>query len=331
MKIWAICCVVSIALAVSLIQLPAKHEKKTAVIGVVQFTANNLDTLEGFKTGLAQAGYAEGQGVTYLIAPPANSQEELDQALAQVLAQKPDLLFVSPTLAAVAAKAATAGTRIPVVFAPVNDPVSSGVVRHIQNPEANLTGVRLTPSDGRRLQALLALAPTVKKVFVPFNPQEFSGMANLRQLMEAAVALDVAIVATPIGPAQDFPLTRDLIPADTGAIFMPREGLVMSRFKALLALADSLGIPLSTPRLDQVRHGVTMGFGFIGSEIGMQAARMAVTLLEGASPARVPVETARDYLFVNLEAAAKIGLAVTEASLRQASNVIVVRHTEQTQ
>ena len=330
-KLLAICGVLILVVAAWLTkQTFTSKEEKTVVVAVVQFTCNNLDTLEGFKAGMAKAGYEEGRQVTYLIPEPAQSREELDRHLAQILAQKPDLLFVSPTLAAVAAKAATVQNRVPVVFAPVNDPVSSGVVANIQTPEANLTGVRLAPSEGRRLQALLSLVPDATKVFVPYNPKESSAMESLHQIRDAAMALGVEIEATPIGSSNEFPITTALIPAGAGAIFMLREGLVMSRFKEFLSVADALGIPLSTPRLDQVEHGVTTGFGFIGSEIGMQAARMATLLLGGVPPSRIPVETAQDYLFVNLEAAASIGLEVTESSLRQASRVIVVRSTEQT-
>lgn len=330
-KIWAICGILTLVLAVYMVKTSfMDKEGKVFVIAVVQFTCNNLDTLEGFKTGMTKAGYEEGRQVKYLIPAPAQSREELDRHLAQVLAQKPDLLFVSPTLAAVAAKAATAQNRVPVVFAPVNDPVSSGVVANIQTPEANLTGVRLAPSEGRRLQALLSLAPNATKVFVPYNPKESSAMESLHQIRDAAMALGVEIEATPIGSSNEFPITTALIPAGAGAVFMPREGLVMSRFKEFLSVADALGIPLSTPRLDQVEHGVTTGYGFIGTEIGIQAARMAALLLEGVPTSGIPVETAQDYLFVNLEAAAKIGLEVTESSLRQASRVIVVRSTEQT-
>ncbi len=330
-KLLAICGALIFVLAVCLAKTTfmRKAEKKL-VIAVVQFTSNNIDTLEGFKKGMTEAGYEEGRQVKYLIPEPAQSREELDRHLAQVLAQKPDLLFVSPTLAAVAAKAATAQNRVPVVFAPVNDPVSSGVVANIQTPEDNLSGVRLAPSEGRRLQALLSLVPNATKVFVPYNPKESSAMESLHQIRDAAMALGVEIEATPIGSSNEFPLTTALIPAGAGAIFMPREGLVMSRFKEFVSVADALGIPLSTPRLDQVEHGVTTGYGFIGTEIGIQAARMAARLLEGVPTSRIPVETAQDYLFVNLEAAAKIGLEVTESSLRQASRVIVVRRTERT-
>ncbi|EKO39754.1 MAG: ABC-type uncharacterized transport system, periplasmic component [Solidesulfovibrio magneticus str. Maddingley MBC34] len=329
-KLLAICGILIFVLAVCLAKATfMRKDEKTLIIAVVQFTCNNLDTLEGFKTGMAKAGYEEGRQVKYLIPEPAQSREELDRHLAQVLAQKPDLLFVSPTLAAVAAKAATAANRVPVIFAPVNDPVSSGVVANIQTPEANLTGVRLAPSEGRRLQALLSLVPNATKVFVPYNPKESSAMESLHQIRDAAMALGVEIEATPIGAPHEFPITTELIPAGAGAIFMLREGLVMSRFKEFLTVADALGIPLSTPRLDQVEHGVTTGFGFIGTEVGMQAARMAALLLGGVPPSRIPVETAQDYLFVNLEAAAQIGLEVKESSLRQASRVIVVRRTEQ--
>lgn len=298
---------------------------RVPVVGVVQFMANNLDTLAGFKEDMAASGFVEGRGVTYLIPEPATSPAELDAALAALLARKPDLVFVSPTLAAQAAKAVTAGNPIPVIFAPVNDPVSSDVVKNIHQPEANLTGVRLAPSEGRRLQALLQLAPRARKVFVPYNPAEASALESLRQTREAAQALGVELAATPIGPAPGFVVAPALVPQGCGALFLPREGLVLSRFKEFMAVAEALRIPMSSPRLDHVEQGVLTGYGFSGPDIGRQAARMARLALTGVKPSGIPVETARDYLAVNLEAAARIGLDVPESFLKQAQQIIVAR------
>lgn len=320
-------CLMVLAVAVAVVWrgFGLESPKRAPVIGVIHFMANNLDTLQGFKEDMAAAGFVEGQGVTYLTPEPATSPADLDAKLAALLAQKPDLLFASPTLAAQAAKAATAHNRIPVVFAPVNDPVSAGVVTNLQQPEANVTGVRLAPSEGRRLQALLQLAPQAKKVFVPYNPDEASARESLRQIEEAARALDVELVLAPIGPAPGFVIDRALVPAGSGALFMPREGLVLSRFKEFMAVAEALKIPMSSPRLDHVEQGVLTGYGFNGRDIGRQAARMARLTLTGVRPSGIPVETAREYLAVNLEAAARIGLTVPDSFLKQAGQGVVVR------
>ena len=315
---------VAVVLAAWLGLAPQKP-KRPPVIGVVQFMGNNLDTLAGFKDDMTAAGFIEGRGVTYLIPEPAKSLSELRVALAALLAQNPDLIFASPTMAAVAAKDATAQNHIPVIFAPVNDPVSSGVVTNIRQPEANVTGVRLAPSEGRRLQALLQLAPQAKKVFAPYNPHDVSALESLRQTRTAAAALGVELAAAPIGPAPGFAISAAMVPADCGALFLPREGLAMSRYKEFMDVAEALKIPMSTPRLDQVEQGVVTGYGFIGRDVGRQAARMARLALSGVKISGIPVETAPESTFINLGTAARIGLDVPETFLKQAQHVIVVR------
>ncbi|MFZ5428155.1 MAG: ABC transporter substrate-binding protein [Thermodesulfobacteriota bacterium] len=295
---------------------------KTVVVGVLQYTSNNLDTLEGFKQGMADYGYVEGRNVTYSGGPPASSREELRARLAELLEAKPDLLFVSPTPAAVAAKEATRGLGIPVVFAPVNDPVAAGVVENIARPEGNLTGIRLAPSDGRRLESLKALKPSIRTVAVPYNSEDESGRESLRQACEAAAALGLRVAAAPIGPDRSGEALDGLIPLDADAVFLPRDGLAMSLFRQFGQVAEARRIPMSTPRYDQVREGVLAGYGFVGREMGRQAAGMANRLLKGVPVSRVPVETARDFLFVNLAAAGRIGLVPPDSVLRQAQYII---------
>lgn len=295
---------------------------KAVVVGVLQYTANNLDTLEGFKQGMAEYGYVEGRNVTYLGGPPASSREELRTRLAVLLEAKPDLLFVSPTPAAVAAKEVTRGLGIPVVFAPVSDPVAAGVVENIALPEANLTGVRLAPSDGRRLESLKAVKPSIRTVAVPYNSEDESGRESLRQATEAAAALGLRVAAAPIGPGRDREALEALIPPDADAVFLPRDGLAMSLFRHFGQVAEARRIPMSTPRYDQVREGVLTGYGFVGREAGRQAAGVANRLLKGMPVSRVPVETARDFLFVNLAAAERIGLVVPDSVLRQAQYIV---------
>ena len=77
---------------------------------------------------------------------------------------KVDLIVTASTPAIIAAKRAT--EKIPVVFAASSDPISSGVVASLANPESNITGLSLMASDlsAKRLELLHTLVPDVSHI-----------------------------------------------------------------------------------------------------------------------------------------------------------------------
>lgn len=292
------------------------------VVGIVLFTTNNVETMNGFKEGLAALGWVEGVSIRYVYPGVAEDADTLARNVREILAAKPDLLFASPTPAAVAAQKATGPSGVPVVFAPVNSPVSAGVVLNLARPEANLTGVGLAPSEGRRLQSLLSMKPDTRTVFVPYNPSDLSARSSLDLLMQSSRELGVEIVSVPMEAHATQEKMERMVPEGADAVFLPRDAMAMSRYKVFNALAVRRRIPMSTPRLDQVENGVLTGYGFVGREIGRQAAAMAHLLLKGTPVSSIPVETAQDFLFLNLGTARDIGLTVPDSILRQAHYIV---------
>ena len=296
--------------------------KRQITIGVLQFTANNLTTLDGFKAGMEELGYREGENVRYVFDGPAATRSELDMKMAELLGAQPDLVFTSPTPATLIAQQATRTSRIPVVFAPVNDPVAAGIVSDIRNPGENVTGIRLAASDGKRLQWLKEISPSLSKVFLPYNAAGKSALTSYGNAKAAAEALGVELIGRPVRSVEEIRAAMEEIDEDVDAIFLPRDGMVMSRIKEFVALTTERRIMLSTPRLKQVQQGALTGYGFIGFELGKQAARLADKILKGADPGTLPIETAEDYLFVNLGTADAIGIPIEDHILRQARDVI---------
>lgn len=96
----------------------------------------------------------EGVSVRYVYPEAASDARTLAGNVRDVLAAKQDLLFASPTPAAMAARKAAAPLGMPVIFAPVNNPVSAGLVENLARPEANVTGQSDWPE--RRAQAPVA-------------------------------------------------------------------------------------------------------------------------------------------------------------------------------
>ena len=71
---------------------------------------------DGFKDGMAELGYVEGENIVYDFQQGTDDPATLTPVVEQFVADEADLIFAYPTGASVAAKAGTEGTDIPVVF-----------------------------------------------------------------------------------------------------------------------------------------------------------------------------------------------------------------------
>jgi hypothetical protein len=131
---------VVLLLAVSL-AIGAEQPEKTyrvAYLAAAPRSSNQM-LLAQFQQGMRELGYVEGRNLV-LETRFAEGKLERLPTLAQELVQlKPDVMFVSTTPGALAAKAAT--PTIPIVFVAVADPVGSGLISNLARPDGNVTGV----------------------------------------------------------------------------------------------------------------------------------------------------------------------------------------------
>ncbi len=305
-----------------LVSGPRDAARKPWLISVIQLTAVDAQTLKGFKEGMAALGYREGKDVTYLYNGPAGTIDNLGPAIRQHLAKKPDLIFVSSTPATLAVKKAVAATGIPVVFAPVNDPVAAGIVASLKAPGGQLTGIRLPLGDDLRLEWLTRIAPRAKHVYLPYNPADKSALTSLALVRQAAPALGITLLPQAIHAPGEIPAALAALPREADAIFLPRDSTVESRIKDFVALSLRRKLPLCAPSLSQTEAGALFSYGFSHRQIGRQAARLAVQILRGASAANLPVEAADSQLAINLRTARAIGLSIPSDIVLQAEVVI---------
>jgi putative ABC transport system substrate-binding protein len=300
----------------------AEPAQRPLVIAVLLYSKNNIPSLAGIKAGLLELGYVEGKGVEYIFDGVVESIEGLDPAMTRLMARKPDLVYAAPTPAAQVALKACRERKIPVLFGPVNDAVAVGLVKDRKHPGENITGVMLSDSEGKRLQWSLEIAPGIKNVLVPYNPEDKSSLLSLEAVREAAASLGLELLARTVRNHAEIDALITQWPEGVDSVFLPRDGMVMSRIKDFVDLAIRKKMVLTSSRIEQVEQGALFSYGFDGFELGWQVARLADQIFKGKNPGDLPVETAEDYLAINLKTAKAIGLTVDKRILGLAHRVI---------
>ena len=123
------------------------------------------------KQRLGELGYTEGKNLNFDYRSAEGVLDRLPQLAADVVKTNPDVIVAGfGTAPARAAHAATAS--IPIVFTSAGDPIGTGIVKSLNRPGANITGLNSQAAEvnGKRLQILEDLAPGSRNVAVLIQP-----------------------------------------------------------------------------------------------------------------------------------------------------------------
>lgn len=303
---------------------PARQRHRVAYLSGGSVAARK-PWVDALVEGLAGLGYQRDQNLDFLQKGADGRFEQLPALAAEVVAWNPDVIVASTTPGVLAAKAAT--TRIPIVMVAQGDPVGVGIVKSLARPEANVTGVSNATVElvGKRLQLLHELLPRARRIAVIMNPGDGNAETQLGNARATAATLGIELA----------PVVQIREPGDLDAAFAQ---IAASGAAGVLRMVDPL-TSMVRPAIQQVaaRHRLPVMFAFredveLGGIISFganqallyrQSARLVHRLLQGATPADLPVEMPTEYeLAVNLGRAKALGITVPPALLARATDVI---------
>jgi putative tryptophan/tyrosine transport system substrate-binding protein len=281
----------------------------------------------GFRQGLREAGYVEGQNIAVEYRWADNDLDRLATLVDDLVRQDVALIVAggSPQ-PALAAKKATSTIPIVAVFA--GDPVQFGLAASLNRPGGNVTGISLNDIEiaAKALGLLRDMVPQAGRIAILFESTLPSNvLEGLRQLVLVwEQALGREIIMLEARSERDFePAFAALLANRAGALRVIPATLFTSNRAKLLALAARHKIPTAYPDRQFALDGGLMSYGasFAGAfrQIGVNIGR----ILEGDRPANLPFQLPTVYeLVINLKTARTLGLEVPPTLLVVADEVI---------
>jgi putative tryptophan/tyrosine transport system substrate-binding protein len=277
-----------------------------------------------FFVGLSEQGYRDGQNVAIKVRTAEGRYSELSSLMADLLADKPDVIAALASRAAVAAKAAT--STIPVVIGIAADPVALGLVASLGRPGGNVTGTTFLSIElqAKQLELLHELIPGAATVGFLINPDAPDAAAQTARAQAAARALGLTLVVVEARGEGDFDAALGALgDQHAGALLVGGDEFLMSASAQIAALAGRRSLPAIGPLRVFPFAGGLASYGASLAEALHQAGSYVGRILNGAKPADLPfVEAAKFDLVINLKTAKALGLTVPQSLLQRADEVI---------
>jgi putative ABC transport system substrate-binding protein len=302
------------------------QQRVMPVVGFLNATSPDgyADRLRGFRQGLKDTGYVEGENVAVEYRWAEDQSDRLPALAAELVRRNIAVLAATSTSPALAAKAATA--TIPIVFMVAEDPVRLGLVASLARPGGNATGINFYTGEltAKRLELLRDLVPGATRVAVLINSANVSTETTLRDLESASRVMGLQMQVFRAGTRQEIDAAFETFARERlDALFVGLDPFLNSRRVQLAQLATHHMIPAAYSARDIVEVGGLMSYGTNITDAFRQVGVYTGRILKGAKPLDLPVVQATKFeLVINAHTARMLGLTVPDRLLVAADEVI---------
>lgn len=279
-----------------------------------------------FVQGLKETGYIAGENVTIDYRWAGGVNADLPKLAAGLVADRVDVIAVFGTPSARIAKAAIAGTAIPMVFANGSDPVADGLVASLNRPGGRVTGVTSIAASivPKRLELLRDLVPGLATVGVLINPNNPLSIDERESTEAAARNLGQQVeVFTASTSGEVEAVFRPFASRRPDGLIVTTDLFLFGHIKRLAELAIEHRLPAIAPLKEFAAAGGLISYGASIPDAYRQAGVYCGRVLKGENPVNLPIlqPTKFDYV-INLKTAKILDLSISPLALARADEVI---------
>ncbi|TDW24938.1 putative ABC transport system substrate-binding protein [Breznakia blatticola] len=236
-----------------------------------------------------------------------------------------DAIIAIATPSAMAA--ANVSKDIPVIFSAVSDPIGAKLVDSLEKPGGNITGT----SDEVQVDQILALAtemlPETKSIGLLYNSGEVNSVSNMNKAKEYAKANGLEVYESAFANTADIQSSMQNLCQQADIVFTPNDNSVASAMDVVSAVANKTNTPLFVGADSMVADGGLATVGIDYTSLGKETGKMTIKVLNGTSPADIPVKVFKDNLsvYINTDVANKLNITTLDTIKKNHETVVEVK------
>lgn len=191
---------------------------------------------------------------------------------------------------------------IPIVMYEVGNPIENGIVADYRKSGGNVTGSSYTASEYERklLQLVKEAVPALPSIALFVNPGNEAAARMASQMRTYTAALGMQAQVVEVRAPGDFEAAFTTIrSANTKAVLLPPQPLIISQREAIAGFAQACGLPLAVVGVNRTLSASgLMSFWPVREEYPQLAARYVDRILNEGRAARHPCHRADHALLV---------------------------------
>jgi ABC-type uncharacterized transport system substrate-binding protein len=285
----------------------------------------NIPELTGFRQGLQDFGYVEGQNIVVDYRFAEGQPDRIAGLAAELIQLRPAVLVAvgSPVIRVI--KGIAGNTPI---VSMSGDPVSAGFVTSFARPGGHITGVSMMQGigglTGKRTELLKDALPNAVRIGLIFNPDFLVAAASVAQAQEVAGRRGLVLLQAPVRQFDEIePAVRTLVRDDVHAVNVEPAYPVVGYQPEIGELLLRERIPAVSELRLLVESGGLISYGPNGFDAARRMAYFVDRILKGAKPADLPVEQASKLeLVINMKTARLLDIEVPQILLTRADELI---------
>ncbi len=299
---------------------PAEPAAQVPTIGIIQLVEHpSLNTIyEGTVASLAAEGFVDGETVNIDYQNAQNDPTNQQTICQKFVSNNYDLIIAIATPAAQSAAGRT--KDIPIVFAAITDPIGAGLVADLDHPGGNVTGTSDAVSAAAIMDLAREIQPDLKTVGALYNTGEPNSVSVINDLKDYAEANGLQIIEGTMTNSSEVQQAVTSLMGKVDAVFSPIDNTVASAMPLVAKTAIESGVPVYVGADSMVQDGGLATCGIDYDMLGEETGKMAARILNGESPADIPVVTMRDFtVYLNADTMEAIGIEVPQSVMDRAT------------
>ena len=296
----------------------SSSENQVVKIGILQFVTHDaLDEIErGIEDGLAEAGY-EGSNVELTVLNAEADQSKIQTMSKKLVDDGNDVVIGIATPAAQGLASAT--SDIPVIMGAISDPVGAKLVKNLDKPEGNVTGVSNHVPHAQTVELIQTITPDAKTIGVLYASSEDNSVSQVKEFTQYAEEAGLTVVEYAVPSTNEITTTMSVMTSKVDAIFVPQDNTIASAFPTVVTAANAAKIPVYSSVDTMVKQGSIASVAQSQYDLGLETAKIAVKILAGKKVSEVPVKVVDTGVpTVNLKAAKELGITIPDSLLEEA-------------